>query len=355
MNAPPSRILVVHTAFIGDIVLMMPMVQIMRKKFPASSIGLVVVPAVADLVRAHPGVSEVIIYDKRGVHRGIGGFLALTRTLRERQYDVAIVPHRSLRSACMVRLARIRRRIGFTTSAGALLFTDRVPYRPGDHEIDRDIQLLEPLLGAVEKRELPVLGVGEEGLSAAERVLASAEQHFPGFIRRPVIALAPGSVWNTKRWPAESFAILAGMLARDGLGVLLLGGESDRELCDRVVGLVADGSLVVNAAGQLSLTGSVALLRRCRVVVSNDSAPAHLAMGAGTPVIALFGPTVPAIGFAPVGPHDRVVEVAGLPCRPCQIHGGSECPIGSFECMRGISVVRVLSAVHAIISGQHLG
>jgi heptosyltransferase-2 len=355
MSTAPERILVFHTAFIGDILLMLPMVQILRRQFPDSAITVITRPDIAELVRAHPAVTDVVPYDKRGRHRGAGGMCALSRQLRGRRFDLAIVPHRSLRSALVVVMGRIPRRIGFSNSAGALLFTDRVRTHAGDHEIDRDIRLLEPVIGFTPGRELPVLGIPDADVAAAASILSAAEQRHPGFTRRPVIALAPGSVWRTKRWPAESYGALAGMLARDGCSVILLGGVRDRSLCEEVIRTAAHHDAILNAAGTTSLAGSGALLRRSRVLVSNDSAPAHMALGVGTPVIALFGPTVPAIGFAPVGPHDRLVEVAGLPCRPCNIHGSDECPIGSFECMRGISVVRVLSAVHAIISGQRAG
>ncbi|HEX9006414.1 MAG TPA: glycosyltransferase family 9 protein, partial [Bacteroidota bacterium] len=91
------------------------------------------------------------------------------------------------------------------------------------------------------------------------------------------------------------------------------------------------------------------LLRRCRLLVTNDTAPQHLAVAVGTPVVAIFGPTVPRFGFAPIGPLDTVVETPGLVCRPCGIHGGERCPIGTFECMNLITVQHVLAAVDHIL------
>jgi heptosyltransferase-2 len=354
MTAAPERVLVFHTAFIGDIVLMFPMLQVLRREKPGCTISVVSVPAVADLVRKHPAVDQVIEYDKRGVHCGLRGMRALALHLRRQHFTLALVPHRSLRSAVTVRMARIPRRIGFTTSAGARLFTDRVPYRPTDHEIDRDLSLLQPVLGAIPDRLLPVVHIPDGDSRVADELLGTADREFKGFSRRPLVALAPGSVWLTKRWPAEAFSALARSLVRDGCSVVLVGGERDVELCNRVADGSAEANGVFNAAGKTSLAGSAALLRRCRVLVSNDSAPGHIAMGVGTPVLALFGPTVSAFGFAPVGPRDRVLEVAGLSCRPCNIHGGNECPIGSFECMRGITATQVMAAVREIISDQHV-
>ncbi len=352
MNLPAQSFLVFHTAFIGDIVLMLPMVQVLRKHFPASRITVVTIPAVAELVRQHRAVDDVIPYDKRGAHRGWRGMRAMARRLQGGRFTVALVPHRSLRSALIVRMARIPRRIGFTTSAGSRLFTDRVGYGSGDHEIDRNLVLLRPVIGSVPARTLPVLGVSADDSRAADAFLEQVGRQKAGLVQRPLIALAPGSVWATKRWPAESYSRLAQQLAMCGYGVVLVGGERDREIACSIETAAGNDACLVNAVGKFSLSGSAALLRRCRLLVSNDSAPVHIAMGVGVPVLALFGPTVPAIGFAPVGPHDRVLEAAGLPCRPCNIHGGNECPIGSFACMQGISVGRVFEAVQKSIQDQ---
>jgi heptosyltransferase II len=353
--AEPEKVLVFHTAFIGDIVLMFPLLQMLRLKLPRCTITVVTIPAVADLVRKHAAVNNVIPYDKRGLHRGVRGVWDLAQQLKKEKFSVALVPHRSLRSALAVRLARVPRRIGFSTSSAACLFTDWVPYRQGAHEIDRDLALLGPLVGSVPSRVLPVVGVTEEDVRASDAILTEAKARCPGFSHGAIVAIAPGSVWATKRWPEESFGALAKALTKEGYSVALLGGDRDVDLCRTIEGCTEPGSAIVNAAGRLSLAGSAAFLMKCRALVSNDSAPTHLAMGVGTPVIALFGPTTTAIGFAPVGPRDRVLEVAGLPCRPCNIHGGNECPIGSFECMRGISVECVMDTVRKVISDQRGG
>lgn len=352
MTVQPDKVLVFHTAFIGDIVLMFPMLQALRHHLPGSRITVVVMPAVADLVRKHAAVDEVIAYDKRGAHRGWGGMRALAMRLKEERFSAAIVPHRSLRSALVVRMAAIPRRIGFTTSTGARFFTERVTYVPGHHEIDRNLALLEPMIGFAPARLLPAIGVESEDQRAADALLAVTGGEHAGFLQRPLVALAPGSVWATKRWPAASFAALAHALAGSGCSVVLVGGSGDVALARAIAGRSGCSREIADTTGKLSLAGSAALLRRCGVLVTNDSAPMHLASGVGTAVVALFGPTVPAIGFAPVGPRDRVLEVAGLPCRPCNIHGGNECPIGSFACMHGIAVTQVLEAVHMILADK---
>jgi len=219
-----------------------------------------------------------------------------------------------------------------------------VTYRRDLHEIDRDLSLLEPLGLRPSVGELvPTLHPLQRDREAVDALLLAHQTRVARFNRDAMVALAPGSVWNTKRWPEEKFVLLARGLQDSGLDLVLIGGREDRPLCGRIAAAVAETPL--NAAGELSPLQSAELIRRCRVLVSNDSAPAHLATGVRTPVVALFGATVPSFGFAPRGPSDRVIETTGLSCRPCSIHGGHRCPIATFDCMERIKPRTVHDAV----------
>lgn len=342
------RVLVVHTAFIGDIVLMLPTVQTLRASLPGAHIAAVVIPRAAEVLENHPAIDEVILFDKKGSDRGGRALLAFSRRIRESRFDAAVIPHRSIRSALLVRLAGIPVRIGFSTSAGRFLFTNVVPYRRDIHEIDRDLMLLAPIGIQPAHAPLPLMYPGQRESAAVDALLR--EHSLPPSGK--LVGIAPGSVWNTKRWPEERFAELAAALSKEGYTVALIGGEADVQLCGRIAQALRDAR-VVNAAGRLTLLGSAELLRRCVAAVSNDSAPAHIAMAVGTPVATIFGATVPAFGFAPRGPRDAVVEIPGLACRPCSIHGGVTCPISTFECMQRITSEQVRSTIQAILDGPH--
>jgi heptosyltransferase-2 len=336
-----KRLLVVQTAFPGDIVLVLPVLQALRERVPGAHILFLTTPRGGELVAHHPAVDDILVYDKRGSDAGVSGFLRMVRRVRAAECDAAVIPHRSLRSAAVCAAAGIPVRIGFSTSAGRMLLTRRVPYNGSVHEVRRNLDLLRPLGIEVEETALPVLHPGAEDQAAAREMLGGARQ---GAHR--LIALAPGSVWATKRWPEERFGELAAMLVHRGDAVVLVGGADDAALCERIRDRV--GSVRVrSAAGRLSLTGSAALLALCDALVSNDSAPAHLAVAVGTRVVTLFGATVPAFGFGPLGPRDAVVETPGLSCRPCAIHGGPRCPIGTFECMLSIGPEQVLRVLDA--------
>ena len=331
------RLVVIHTAFLGDIVLALPMVQVLKRSMPNTSIAFVAIPASCAVLQNHPGIDRIIEYDKKGKARGVRGFFSCVNELRE--FDAAIVPHRSLRSALLPFLAGIKLRIGFSTSAGSFLFTNKVKHESQKHEILRNLGLLKPL-GIDPAYEPPLLYPSAKDRMVVEQLLGTAfPSHGSG---KAMVAVAPGSVWNTKRWPEEYFGRLIGQLRGDGRKVVLLGGSEDSDLCER---LRAGNREVFNAAGKLTVLQSADLIRRSDVLVSNDSAPMHLGVSMGTPVLAIFGATVPEFGFAPVGEQNRIHQTDGLACRPCSIHGGDRCPIGTFECMLRITPEQVFQTV----------
>jgi heptosyltransferase-2 len=192
---------------------------------------------------------------------------------------------------------------------------------------------------------LPRLYPAEADQKRIDRLLVELE------IARPdqLVAVAPGTIWNTKRWLKERFSSLAVNLDEAGLEIVLLGGREDQTLCNEIRTL-SGSSHVYNTAGMLNLLQSVELIRRCRILICNDSAPMHMAAAVGTPVVAVFGATVPAFGFGPSGPRDLVVETQGLKCRPCSIHGGETCPIKTFDCMKNISYEHVYQKVMDVLT-----
>lgn len=340
----PEKILVFQTAFIGDVVLTLPLVQVLHEYLPAARIDFVAVPAGASLLAHHPAIHEVIPYDKKGKDSGLAGVFGLSRVLRARGYDAALVPHRSLRSAAIVWLSRIPCRIGFDRSAGRFLLTEIVAYDKNVHEVHRDLALMKGLGIEPPEHVLPSLYPGDEDRRVVDALIGSAFT-----VQKGLIGIAPGSVWNTKRWPKESFIALIQILIGEGFAIAMIGGQGDEQLCSEIQ-QAAGESTVLNAAGKLTLLQSAELIRRCVLLVSNDSAPMHLAVSVRTPVVAIFGPTVPAFGFAPIGIHDQIVGHEGLSCRPCTMHGSRECPIKTFECMKLIIPRQVHSSIKAVLA-----
>lgn len=320
-----SSTLVIQTSFLGDTVLTTPLLAQLANRGP---VDVVTTPASAALLANHPAVRTIIAYDKRGSERGVRGLLRLARRLRRARYDLALLAQGSWRSAALAFLARIPTRVGFDTSAGKLLYTTRVPYRDDLHHAARLLMLARPNGREPTAEELrPSLTPGDAERAAVDALLA---RHGVKAGER-LVALAPGSVWGTKRWPY--YPELAQLLAARAR-VVVIGSGGDAPLAGAVT--AAEPS-AIDAAGELSLLASAELIGRCGVVVTNDSAPLHLASAMGTPTVAIFGPTVPDFGFGPLAPRASVVGEDTLPCRPCDRHGPQHCPLGHHRCMRDLA------------------
>src|SRR5213078_4446788 len=311
--------LVIQTAFLGDIVLTTPLLEVLAARH--GPVDVVTTPAAAPLIETHPAVRRVIPYDKKGRDRGLKGLLRLTR---------------SLRTALLAWLARIPRRVGFH-DGWPLFYTDVRPRPKTGHEVDRLLALALPALparpaltGGAMAPPRPTLVISTEDRAATETFLGVHG------VEAPFVALAPGSIWGSKRWPY--YGELAQRLARD-VGIVVVGGPEDAGLAQDVVQAVAGGGgrwRAVSVCGRLTLRQSAEVIRRAAVLVTNDSAPLHFAQAVGTPTVAIFGSTVPAFGFGPRGPRDRVVQRDGLSCRPCSAHGPPSCPLGHHLCMKSL-------------------
>ncbi len=331
-----SSSLVIQTSFLGDVVLTTPLLAQLANRGP---VDIVTTPAAAPLLANHPAVRRVIPYDKRGADRGLLGLWSLARRLRAERYDVAFLAQGSWRSAALALLTGIPSRLGFSTSAGRLLYTKRVAYRDDLHHAARLLMLARPNGREPTPAELrPSLAPG-----AVEREAVDAFLRAQGVgAGERLVAVAPGSVWGTKRWPY--YPELARELSGDAR-VVVLGSADDATLAAAVV---AAAPTTVDATGQLSLLGSAELIGRCAALVTNDSAPMHLASAMGTPTVALFGPTVPEFGFGPLAPRTSVVGHDTLPCRPCDRHGPQRCPLGHHACMRELPAAMVAERARAL-------
>src|SRR6266436_8730022 len=198
------------------------------------------------------------------------------------------------------------------------------------------------------RRRLAVAGVAVHRARPALHVTLADRATTEGFlrehgIRERFVALAPGSIWGSKRWPY--YRELAERLA-ERAGIVVVGGPEDAGLASEITAAVArSGGHAVSGCGRLTVRQSVEAIRRAAVLVTNDSAPLHFAQAVETPTVAIFGSTAPGFGFGPRGPRDQVVELHGLPCRPCSAHGPPSCPLGHHLCMKSLTVQDVLQAI----------
>ncbi len=346
--SPPlaRRILVIQTAFLGDIVLTTSFLANLRALAPEAEIHFLTTPAGAQLLRVNTMGIQPIAYDKRGQERGLRAFWNKARELRALQPDLVFCLHRSFRSALLTKYSG-GESWGFTEAAGSFFFDHAIARAGKIYEAEKNNGLLEAWAGVSIGSLYPRLEAGAQAEQEAARLVEALG---------PFAAFAPGSVWATKRWPAERFGALAAALAQKrGWQAVFVGSDTteDRAAVAEATATFQrlTGRAALNLAGKTNLGVLTAIFARAQLVVANDSAPLHMAIAAGRPVLGIFGPTTKDLGFFPLAPAGRsaVVEVEGLYCRPCGLHGHQRCPETHFRCMLELSPERALAEVEKLL------
>jgi heptosyltransferase-2 len=330
--------LVIQTSFLGDVVLTTPLLAHLAESGP---VDVVCTPASSPLLANHPAVRERIVYDKRRSARGARGFLRMAAALRSRRYRGVYLAQGSVRSGALAFAAGIADRVGFQTSAGRAFYTTRIAAPENVHHAARLLSLgtRDPLREISNDALRPRLYPGAAERSEVDALLEA--QRAGG---DQLIAVAPGSVWATKRWPG--FPELAHTMGSDHR-IVVIGADSDRDLAAEI--MAATSGRAVDATGRLSLLASAELIRRSALLVTNDSLPLHLASAMNTPTVAVFGPTVPEFGFGPLATSSAVAGLSELDCRPCDRHGPRRCPLGHWRCMREITPTMVASLARELL------
>lgn len=332
--------LVIQTSFLGDVILTTPLIAELAKRGP---VDVLVTPTGAAALANNPHIRTVIPYDKRGTY---GAALGLWETIREirarRPYDAAYLAQGSFRSGLIAMMTGATERIGFASSTGRVLYTRQLPYRPEKHHAERVWSLAMSECADPPSRDQirPRLYPTDDDRTRIDMLLRRA-----GSTDDPFVSLAPGSAWGTKRWPY--YPELARRLV-DDYRIAIIGSRADSGLAAQITdGLPPER--VINGVG-LPLLASAELIGRSRTIVTNDSAPQHLASAMGTPTLTIFGPTVPEFGFGPIAERHAVAGHKSLSCRPCHRHGPQRCPLGHWRCMRELTPEYVSSLLTEVLN-----
>ena len=362
----PRRILVRGTNWLGDAVMTTPALMRLREKYPDAHIALLAPEKLADLWTNHPAVNETIPFALED------GVFYVGNTLRAGKYDLALVFPNSPRSVLEVWLARIPQRIGYARPWRNWFLTNAVPARAGvvkmrKRTVSEICELTKPGTVAVQPSTfnfqpstchqlheylhlVAALGANPEPMSptlfvAPEEMEFAKKKFGLDKITQPVFGLNPGAEYGpAKRWPVEKFIAAAREIQeRTSCTWLTFGGKADLAIASRIASAIASPPLAIwNLAGKTGLRELMALVKLCRVLLTNDSGPMHVAAALGTPVVVPFGSTSPELTGPglPGDPRHRLLK-SDAPCSPCFLR---ECPI-DFRCLNGISVERVVEAV----------
>ena len=336
--APVStpRILAVRFGSIGDILLITPLLRALRHRHPGAVLEALTKRVHAPLLADNPHLDEVLtlVPGRR--------LASLARELRSRRYTHLLDLHGTVRSR-VLRLLVPGRWTGYRKRKVArelLIHTKRshygkeVPVAERDVEAARDLDV-RPDSGPCE------FFLSAEAVQRADQWLREGRLGAD----RPLVALAPGAAHFTKRWPARHWQSAVARLVEQELDVVIVGGPDDIAICREIA--ASGGSRTVSAAGTFGLQETGALLQRARAVLSGDTGLMHMATAVGTPVVAIFGPTVHAFGFSPYHADALVLE-RELPCRPCSSKGGPRCPLGHHRCMEEILPEQAVASLRGL-------
>lgn len=333
------RILIIHTAFIGDIVLSTPLIKKLRDTYPKAEITYLTTPVGASILRNNPHLNHIIEYDKRGEHKGIKGFWAIAKKLKMEAYNLVITPHRYLRSTFLTFLTGAPIRRGYDSAAASFLYNERVHYDKSKHEVEKLLSFVPKDEG--KRYEIEIFPTELE----VEKVDKLLEKR-----REKVVVVAPGSKWFTKKWPLEYFnRVIKELEKREDTTVVVVGGKEEMFFNMPLA------NTTIDLRGKTTLLELAEVIRRADIVLTNDSSPIHIASAfPNVRMLALFGPTVEKFGFFPWSKNSEVFQVEGLECRPCSIHGGDSCPKKHFKCMLDIKPEMVLERIESILESENI-
>lgn len=321
----PQRVLIIDPAFLGDAVFDAALARAVKQRWPNAEVGLVLRPPADQLAEVMTYVDRVHVFDKYGRDAGWAGLRRVAADLKAQAYELALIPHPSVRSAALAALAQIPQRRGNSEGwlAGRFL-TERRAAPPNEGFVARRLRLLGP-------------PAGEQGLGGVMR-LSPKEPVVSGRI-----GLVLGSEWETKRWPVRQAARWIAELVSQPAEVLVLGSAREGPLLDalrQALGEAASVPVIDGMGGDIMQL--VRRLASCEVLIAGDTGPLHIARALGVPTVALFGPTDPALHRPSA--LDRVLTVE-IDCRPCSAHGHHRCPKGHHRCLEDLAPERVQAAV----------
>lgn len=327
------KILVIQTAFIGDVILASALLEKLYQHYPNAQIDFLLRKGNDGLFDKHPFINQLIILNKKkGKYKNQ---LKIIRQIRSEKYDLLINLHRFLSSGLISAFSGAKQKIGFDKNPFSFTYSKKFPHiideeNGSSHEIERNQSLIASITDG--EPAFPKLYPPQEAFEKVKR-----------WQQKPYVCIAPASVWFTKQFPASEWIKLINELPED-IKIYLLGAPSDAELCNKIIAQ-SEKENIESLTGKLNLLDSAALMKGAQLNYVNDSAPLHLCSAMGAPVCAVFCSTIPNFGFGPfTASFNKIVEFEEeLDCRPCGLHGHRACPKGHFKCALGITTKQLLN------------
>lgn len=345
-----KNIIWIQTAFLGDIILTTGAIKLLKDHYPKLKQHLITTKIGSQALHGFNCIDQIHTFDKN--KKFLSQLINLKKQFRKLNINSKnsriLQPHRSVRSRLMCLFLNIPT-ISYEESFLSMLTYMNVKRISTFHECQRIALLLEPL------------GIEREKILKAKPFLPQQDIYTSKFhkllIRKNIkIGIAPGSKWETKRWPGEYFTkLIEKILFHKNIEVFLLGDPQERILVDTIVEKIEDKSLhskISNLVGLTSLDDLRSIIPSLNLLICNDSSPLHYASAFNIPTVALFGATTVNMGFGPLSSQSFAMERHDIPCRPCNHHGPKRCPLKHFKCMKELKVLQVYEVCEKIIESQ---
>ena len=352
-----QKLIVIQTAFIGDVVLATALIESLHQQYPLAAIDVLVRKGNESLFNEHPFINELLVWDKKQ-HKYLN-WLSILKKIRAKKYDVLINVQRFAATGLWTVLSKADSTIGFDKNPFSFLFT---------HKVKHDLAMLnqDVLVGEISKTEVHEINRNHkltESLGALQLCMPKLYPTKSDFDKvkqyqtEKYITIAPASVWFTKQFPMTAWVSFLRELKFEG-AIYILGGPGDKDLGDAIVKEVSklnsntsftssassSSKKIINLSGALGFLASAALQQKAVLNYVNDSAPMHFCSAVNAPVTAIYCSTIPAFGFGPLSTHSFIIETQEkLACRPCGLHGKKQCPLGHFNCAHSIENAQLIA------------
>ena len=322
------KFLIIQTAFIGDVILATPVIEKLHTFYPDSQIDFLLRKGNENLLRNHPFVSNILIWDKKTEKKK--NLFRIIKLVRAKKYDYVINLQRFASTGIITTFSKGKITVGYNKNPFSAFFTRRIKHKigSGEHEIERNIKLITEITDdSVFK---PKLYPSDEDYQIVSQ-----------YKMKPYMCIAPTSVWFTKQFPENKWVDLMDKIESKYL-LYLIGGPDDKSACENIISKSNKNNLS-NLCGELTFLQTSALMANASMNFVNDSAPMHMASAMNAPTTAIFCSTIPDFGFGPLSDYAKIIETKEeLSCRPCGLHGFKSCPEGHFNCANTINTESML-------------
>jgi heptosyltransferase-2 len=331
-----SNVLIIQTAFLGDAVLITSLLEKIRQESPQTKVQLLVRAGLEPIFEAYPHdvLTKVWGYDKSNKLRS---WLNLRKQLSNENFDQVLLVQRFSGMGLLSISIGAKKVVGFQQNPFSFFFSQRMTHRFGQgvHEIERNTDLVQKWLG-----------------DKVFRPFLLATPRLPdGLVAQKYLCISPGSVWETKRLPLQTWIDLIHELPKEQ-AIVLMGAPNETDLAAQIVA-ACSGRNIHNLTGKLGLLEAIGVYQESQMAFVNDSGPMHICSAVNTPTVAVFCSTTPAFGFGPLATWNRIIEsTEALACKPCGSHGKKSCPLGHYACGNGIQVKQLRESYDACLSAR---